>query len=94
MSKIPKMNLREWLFRTRITVSEFSTLIGITRSYLYSILRGDNNPSPLLLDRVKDITLGKISAVEQLRYMAKKYNRQKCQKIQENLKKKQENIPI
>ena len=60
------MKLREWLFKTRISVKDFSKLLGINRSYMHTIMNGSQIPSQRILDRIKDVTIGQVSKIEEL----------------------------
>lgn len=48
------MDLREYLFRKRMTITAFSKQVNVTRRYLTEIVNGRSKPGPRL---AKDITL-------------------------------------
>jgi len=58
------MTLREWLNKTLISVSSFSALLKVDRSYIHSWLRGDKKPSKWIMARIKQVTLGKVTILK------------------------------
>lgn len=60
------MKLREWLFKTRISVKDFSKLLEINRSYLHTIMNGSQIPSARILYRINEVTIGQVSKLEDL----------------------------
>jgi hypothetical protein len=61
-----KMHLKDWLRRTKITISKFAVVIGIDRSYLHSLLKGKKRPSDKLMKRIKEVTMGYVSSKQEL----------------------------
>lgn len=60
------MNLREYLFRMRITQVDFAKKLGISRGHLGQIIAGTKHPSRKLAKNIEDITNGQVTAVELL----------------------------
>ena len=58
-----KMKLREWLYRARITIKDFSTSLEIDRSYLHMLMRGDRIPSDELMIKITQATSGKVKKI-------------------------------
>jgi len=59
------MKLRHWLFINRVTVKEFAALVPASRWYVFRWMNGDK-PSQKMLDRVIEITKGKVGDFEDL----------------------------
>lgn len=53
-------SLRDWISKCRITVKDFSRLLGVDRSHIHKIMSGVNSPSMDLMDKIKVLTAGKI----------------------------------
>lgn len=68
------MDLREYLFRKRITVKEFSETLDYTRTHLSQIINGNRNPSKRLARSIEKATNGEVTAEELLK--GKKENEQ------------------
>ncbi|MEN8236159.1 MAG: helix-turn-helix transcriptional regulator [Pseudomonadota bacterium] len=60
------MELREWLFRNRKTVTDFAKEIGVSRSHLNMISNGKNLPSVQLAKKIEEGTEGKVTIMELL----------------------------
>jgi len=61
LQKCPgKINLREWLFRMNISVTNFALLAGIHRCYVHDIISGRRKPSDALSKRIAKITMNKV----------------------------------
>lgn len=60
------MNLREYLFKKRITQVEFSKRLEVSRGHLNQILLGPKHPSRKLAKKIEELTEGKVSAIELL----------------------------
>ena len=60
------MNLRDWLYKTRITVKDFSKLVRVNRSYLHTIINGSCIPSKKILKRISEVTIGQVSELADL----------------------------
>ena len=60
------MNIREYLFKKRITQVDFAKRLGISRGHLGQILHGTKYPSRYLEKKIEEETGGKVMAVELL----------------------------
>ena len=60
------MGLDEYLWRNKISRTDFALLIGISRSYLQQILSRKRNPSVKLAKKIEEVTEGKVSKEEML----------------------------
>ena len=69
------MNLREYLFKKRITQVDFAKRLGISRGHLGQILHGTKHPSRKLAKKIEEETEGKVTAVELL--LPEKFQRKK-----------------
>jgi len=54
------MDLREYLFHSRRSVTEFAKILEISRSYLSHIIHGKYSPSKYLLDKIEKETNGEV----------------------------------
>lgn len=61
------MDLREYLFRKRITVKEFSETLDYTRTHLSQIINGNRSPSKRLARSIEKATNGEVTAEELLK---------------------------
>jgi len=60
------MNLREYIFSKRISVSDLAKHLNVSRKYIYLWFTGSNMPSQEILNRISSFTKGKIHSFEQL----------------------------
>lgn len=60
------MDLREWLFRKRKTVTDFAKEIGVSRNHINGIVNGRGKPSAKLAKQIQDATHGEVSIMELL----------------------------
>jgi transcriptional regulator with XRE-family HTH domain len=60
------VNLREYLFKKRITQVDFAKQLGISRGHLGQILHSTKHPSRKLAKKIEEETEGKVTAVELL----------------------------
>ena len=60
------MNLREYLFKKRITQIDFAKRLGISRGHLGQILHSTKHPSRKLAKKIEEETEGKVTAAELL----------------------------
>lgn len=60
------MELREWLFRKRMTVTELAKELGVSRPYLNSIVLGVKRPGPQLAKKIEEATNGSVKVLELL----------------------------
>ncbi len=58
------MDLREYLFRKRISITEFSESIGYASPYVGQIVRGVKNPGKKLAKAIEKATEGEVTAEE------------------------------
>lgn len=61
------MELREYLFRRRMTVTDFAKVIKISRVYLNGIVSGRVIPSQTLASLIESVTKGEVMADEMLK---------------------------
>lgn len=60
------MDLREYLFRKRITQVDFAKKLGVSRSHLSQIIAGTKHPSRKLAKKIEEETNGHVTALEML----------------------------
>ncbi len=60
------MDLREYLFRKKMTVAEFGRQINFSRIHLSKIIHGERRPSPKLAKIIEQATNGEVIAKELL----------------------------
>lgn len=60
------MNLREYLFRKRLTQVDFAKKLEISRGHLSQIMKQTKHPSRKLAKAIEDLTEGKVTAIELL----------------------------
>jgi len=61
------MNLREWLFRRRLSITFFAALMKVDRSYIHRWMKGDYIPSPKIMDRIREISMDEVNEYEDLK---------------------------
>ncbi len=61
------MNLKEYLFLKRMTVTEFSEMMGYHRNHISGIISGRVIPSRGLAKSIERITNGEVTAKELLK---------------------------
>jgi len=61
------MNLREYMFKHRITQRSFAKRLGITHVYLSNITNKKYTPSVKLATRIEEVTKGEVSFVEAIK---------------------------
>ena len=66
------MDLREYLFRKRLTVKEFSETLDYTRTHLSQIINGNRRPSKRLAKAIEELTEGEVTIHELLKKKNKK----------------------
>ena len=59
-----QMNLREYLFINRLTVTEFSKKVDCNRPYMSGIIHGRIKPSKRLARDIEEATNGEVKAEE------------------------------
>jgi transcriptional regulator with XRE-family HTH domain len=52
------MDLREYVFRLRMTDAEMAEMIGVSRSGYGKWKRGQRHPTPRFMVRIRDVTHG------------------------------------
>ena len=62
-----KMNLREWLFKQRLSITFFAALMKVDRSYVHRWLKGTNLPSADVMDRIREISMDQVNEYEDLK---------------------------
>lgn len=60
------MDLREYIFRNNITLSDLAKRLNTPRTYIYRWLAGLQFPSKELLEKISILTDGQITKFEQL----------------------------
>lgn len=60
------MDLREYLFRNRLTVKEFSQRLECSRPHLTEIIHGRRKPGKRLANDIEKLTGGQVKAAELL----------------------------
>lgn len=55
------MKLKDWLYKSKISVKDFAQLLGIHRCYLHILIGGRKSPSDELMDRISSVTLNKVA---------------------------------
>lgn len=60
------MNLDEYLFRHKISKTEFAKLIGVSRTYIHDIIARRRTPRPPLAKKIEEATRGKVTRNELL----------------------------
>ena len=60
------MDLKEYLYQKRLTLKQFSEIIGYNRSYLSLIMNGKLKPSKRLAKDIQEATNGQVTENELL----------------------------
>ena len=58
------MDLDEYLFRKKISQTDFASELGISRSHLGEILRGRRSPSVKLAKKIEEVAKGAVTKQE------------------------------
>jgi transcriptional regulator with XRE-family HTH domain len=58
------MDLDEYLFRKKISQTNFANELGISRNHLGEILRGRRSPSVKLAKKIEELTEGEVTKEE------------------------------
>lgn len=61
------MNLRDYLYHNRITVTNMAAELGYTRTHLSTIVNGKSKPSPRLARDIEKFTNGIVTAKQLLK---------------------------
>ncbi len=61
------MDLREYLFRKRITVTDFAKKINYGRTYVNEIVSGNRTPGRKLAETIEKETQGEVTVAELLK---------------------------
>lgn len=61
------MDLREYLFRTRTSLKNFSEKLGYSRSYVSILVHGHRKPSLRLAKLIEQTTDGKVTVQQQMK---------------------------
>jgi DNA-binding transcriptional regulator YdaS (Cro superfamily) len=61
------MDLREYLFRKRMTVTDFSKLIDYSRTHISEIIHGTRRPGKKVARIIEKATNGEVTAEELLK---------------------------
>ncbi|MCX6987251.1 MAG: helix-turn-helix domain-containing protein [Chlamydiae bacterium] len=59
--ELPPVDLDEYLFRKRISQTDFAKDLGISRNHLGEILRGRRTPSVKLAKKIEELTQGEVT---------------------------------
>lgn len=65
-SEVFLMKLDEYLFRNKLSRTDFAEQLGISRGHLQHILNGSRRPSVPLAKKIQEITEGKVTKEEAL----------------------------
>jgi len=60
------MDLREYLFRKKLTVTDFAKQINYGRTYVNEIVTGNRTPGRKLVEAIEKATNGEVTAKELL----------------------------
>lgn len=55
------MDLDYWLFKNKITKTDFAKTLGISRGHLQGVISGKLSPSVKLAKKIEEATEGKVS---------------------------------
>lgn len=61
------MDLREYLFRHRLTVTEFAKVINYGRTYINNVVTGTRSPGKKLAKEIERATNGEVTVDELLK---------------------------
>ena len=61
------MNLREWLFKQRLSITYFAGLLKVDRSYVHQWMSGLNVPSEKIMMKIRKISMNRVSKTEDLK---------------------------
>lgn len=56
------MDLREYLFRQRLSVTEFGKIINYSRAHISKVVHGKQQPSKRLAEAIEKATHGEVKA--------------------------------
>jgi transcriptional regulator with XRE-family HTH domain len=68
------MDLREWLFRKRKSVTDFAKEIGVSRNHINAIVNGRGRPGANLAKQIQNATNGEVTIMELLYPQEQKEN--------------------
>ncbi len=54
------MNLKEWMFKKKISVTLLSALLHIHRTYLHQLINGKKIPSDKLMEKIREVSVGEV----------------------------------
>lgn len=61
------MDLREWLFRNRMSVTDFAKQLGVSRNHINRIVNGYGYPGTALAKLIEQYTQGQVTTKELLK---------------------------
>jgi len=61
------MNLREWLFKQRLSITFFAALMKVDRTYVHRWFTGQKVPSEDVMERIREISMGQVTNKEDLK---------------------------
>lgn len=61
------MNLKEWLFMQRLSITVFAGLLKVDRTYVHRWFTGKKIPSDEVMERIRTLTMGNIDSKEDLK---------------------------
>ena len=61
------MNLREWLFKQRLSITYFAGLMKVDRTYVHKWMQGLKVPSDDLMERIREISMDEVYEKEDLK---------------------------
>ena len=61
------MDLREYLFRKKISVTDFGKIVNYSRAHISKIIHGKQQPSKKLAEAIEKATNGEVKAKDLLK---------------------------
>lgn len=78
------MNLREWLFSKRLSITYFAGLLKVDRCYVHRWIAGKQIPSEKIMKKIRELTLGQIRKFEELKDEQTTSDRRNDENVPEN----------
>lgn len=54
------MTIREFLDKYNVSVYKFAKIVGVTREYMYRVVKGQSNPGRYLAQHIEKLTNGEV----------------------------------
>jgi len=61
------MNLREWLFENRLSVTYFAGLLKVDRSYVHKWMKGSKTPSYKIMEKIRRLSTNQVKSKADLK---------------------------